>query len=195
MGRIVAFGASTIHGCNDHINGGFVRMIARDYEATPGNMLYELGVWGDTLDRMLERTSEVVYRRPERVVIYTGLNDTRRSSLSGPPTLSIDAIILRTEKLLRKLADYAPLFITALPLDERRTTPYRNSEVFYKISDVRELNRAQNDLCKKLAVPAVDLFPDWISEPEVYMSDDGLHPNSLAHTELYEAVKAALALT
>jgi lysophospholipase L1-like esterase len=193
MGRIVAFGASTIHGCNDQINGGFVRQLARDYEAAgPGNMLYELGVWGDTLDRMLERTSEVSYRRPERVIVYTGLNDTRRSSFHGAPVLSVPDIISRTEQLLLKLSSFAPLFITALPVNESSTTPYRNSQVYYRMLDVAALNQAQKALCKNMSVPYVDLFNEWSKEPEIYMSDDGLHPNTMAHQELYEAVKASI---
>lgn len=190
MGRLVAFGASTIHGCFDTTYGGFARLLANDYErSAPGNMFYELGVWGDTLDRMLTRVSEVTYRRPQRTIVYTGLNDTRRNGRNSPPALSLDLILHKTSELLTSLADYGPIFIAALPINESLTAPYRGSEVYYLSSDVAALNKGQLELCQKLNVPSINMYALWSNTPERFLSDDGLHPNSLAHSALYEALK------
>ncbi len=186
MARIVAFGASTIHGCNDQINSGFIHMLGRYFEAdSPTNLLYELGVWGDTLERMLTRVSEVEYRRPSKTIVYTGLNDIRRIGKDRALATDLPAVEALTEELLMRLMPYNPILLTALPINEQLTTPFRNSDSYYFNEDVKELNGVQRSLCERNGIAFVDCYYDWSSKISTYLSADGLHPSTDGHNDLF----------
>ena len=78
--RIVAFGASSIHGVGDPEGGGFVGRLRAWHESQhEKNLVFNLGVPGDMTAGMLTRfIPEVKFRSPDLILFYFGLNDVRR---------------------------------------------------------------------------------------------------------------------
>jgi lysophospholipase L1-like esterase len=94
--RIVVIGGSTVHGQGDPDGGGFVARLRRWHETliVDSNRVFNLGIGGDGVCEMLARgPGECRVRRPDLIILYPGLNDTRRvGGPDAPPQHSFESI-------------------------------------------------------------------------------------------------------
>lgn len=187
--RIVVFGSSSVYGRGDPERGGFVGRLRSWHEPIhSGNLVYNLGIGGDTTSGMLKRfEAEVSARRPDLVIIYPGLNDSRRenshdsSNVVSPKQFqdNINSLLLMAKK-------FAPtVFVSSFPLDETRTLPFRDTKLFYRYSDAATYTRLSRDVCDNLCIPYLDIFERWSNLTNFKdLSIDGLHGTPDAHEKL-----------
>jgi lysophospholipase L1-like esterase len=192
--KIVVFGASTVYGKVDPEGGGFASRFRRWHEHKhPSNLVYALGIPGDTLPSMLERfNAEVKFRRPDLILLSVGLNDIHRE---GARTASSATPLPRygkaIEELLTSAKKLAPTFwIGQFPIDERRTAPLHGSSWFYLASDAEAYIKDGERICRNLSVPYLSVWDAWKTQNlETLLHTDGLHCNSHGHQKLFEMVR------
>jgi lysophospholipase L1-like esterase len=192
--RIVVIGSSTVHGRADYRHGGFVQHLRLWHEGRdPKNLVYNLGIWGETTDSLIARLPvEVSIRRPHLIIIYPGLNDTRRvGSRDAENEISIDVYERSVSQLIKSSLDIAPtLVISAFPFNEARTTPYGSSDWYYLRQDAARYIARLKDICAKQGAFYLDIFDRWTDvDMDPLLFEDGLHCNERGHEKLFAEVK------
>ena len=191
--RIAVVGGSTVNGQGDPIGGGFVARLKDWHESnTPEtNRVSNLGVVGDTISLMCERAhAEVSRGQTDLLIVYPGLNDTRRTGESSSPPAG-DSVII--QHLLVKLVDtclrFCPLMLmSATPPDEQFTTPYRRW--FYLRSDAARMAELVKAIAAERQLPYFDLYERWEDRDDALsFLVDGLHCNAAGHQQLYEELR------
>jgi lysophospholipase L1-like esterase len=191
--RIIAFGSSSVYGRGDPVGGGFIgRLRAWHEPQDQKNLVYNLGVGGDTSEGMLQRfLSECAFRRPDLILLYPGLNDTRRTgSKIAENSVLIEKFRENIEKLIEYSLKLAPtIFISSFPPDESRTTPFQ-SNWCYLHSDAAEYSKACQEICNSRSVPYFPLFESWSKGVDLLkISVDGLHAGPEGHQKLFEELR------
>ena len=195
--RIAAFGSSSIYGTADTEFGGFVNRLRLWHEAVDArNRVYNLGVWGETVESLIQRVApEAAVRKPHLIMLYPGFNDIRREgSPHHPNAVSIDKFAELMNRLIHEAQRVAPvLMITGYPFDEGRTTPYGTSNWYYLYHDANRYLKRLRVVSKQRDVHLLDLWERWQTKALAPVLDqDGLHCNALGHQQLFEEVKAFL---
>ena len=192
--RIVAIGSSSLYGMVDPDGQGYIGRLRKWLENQNEDYdVFNLGIGGDTTTGMLKRLrSEATIRKPDLILLTSGLNDTRRTgSRKAPATTSIKMFRENIQNLIstaRRLCDV--VFISVYPIDEKRTTPFKNTKYFYLMADAIEYTGLTEEICKKNNVPYLDIFNQWLKTNYLqYIYDDGLHCNSLGHNFIFEKLK------
>ncbi len=195
--RIVAFGASSIYGRRDPDGGGFVGRLRRWHEpAHPGNLVYNLGIGGETSEELAERFSlEAPRRKPQLTIIHLGINDARRiGSADGAPARSVHQHRAGAEALFAAAMKLGELFVVGqFPIDEARTCPYFDGESFYRYEDAERYAAVIRDLCAARSIPHLDLFREWTRESVLaFLDEDGLHCNAAGHQRIFHRLRDRL---
>lgn len=195
--RIVVLGGSTVHGEGDPEHGGFVSLLKTWHETAnpPKNRVFNLGIGGDTVSAMLSRgPSECAARRPNLILLYPGLNDTRRKdsrSASRATTPELFDEMLRS--LVVRLRELAPVvLISSVPLDESRTTPFHGG-FYFLASDAELTAQAVSSIASTEKVYYLPIFERWQNRGNrSELMFDGLHCNAFGHQELFSEVRSFL---
>jgi lysophospholipase L1-like esterase len=192
--RIVAFGSSSVRGRGDPEGGGFVGRLERWYQTqVPNSSVINLGRVGDSTAKMLGRIeNDVSPLSPDLIILYPGLNDTRRKSLSSPTASTAEEFKLNVSTLIQKASAIAPtLFISAFPIDETRTCPWTDSNLFYLQSDAARFTEIGSKVCKDAGIPYLPIFETWSQFSNISeLSLDGLHGTPEAHERLATELRA-----
>jgi len=192
--RIVVFGSSSVQGRGDPEGGGFVGRLRHWHEAlAEENVTFNLGLAGDSSTKMLARFAlEVPVRKPELIILYPGLNDIRRSSHTAPTALGANEFAANIRALVTSSMSIAPtIFVSAFPIDETRTTPWKGSNYVYLSSDAAnfsEIGRQQSEASGAHYLP---VFEHWSKDgaAAANLSFDGLHGTPEAHKRLADKLK------
>ena len=185
--RIIAFGSSTILGRMDAAYGGFVARLRAHHEAqATKNIVYNLGIWGDTILGMINRISEVKIRKPHLIILYLGFNDIVRTGAGNAlQSKPLDESLSEVQSLLNLLKDIAPvIFITGFPFDDSKTTPYLKGDSYYRLDDAKIYTEKLITLCSNAGIKVLDLFHNWPNDPSL-LDSDGLHANTAGHEEIF----------
>lgn len=194
--KIVAIGSSSLAGVGDPQGGGFMGRLKKWHESNNfGNLLYNLGISGDTTTGMLKRlTSEASLRKPDLIIIASGLNDTRRiGKKDAPVTTPKDEFRNNITSLIKKgesLCDV--VFVSVYPIDDTKTTPlaYWKKDYYYFMDIATEYAAIAKNVCNKENIPYFDVFNKWLeTDYKKWLADDGLHANAEGHTRIYEELK------
>lgn len=197
--RIVAFGSSSLAGVGDPENGGFMGRLKKWHESNDHkNLLYNLGIGGDTTGGMVKRIlPEAVLRKPGLILIASGLNDTHRIGKNDAPCPTSPDDFKKNIRLLIKqgktLGDVA--FIGVYPIDETRTAPltYWKKDIYFFLKDAIEYEQYVKDICQNQNVPYCDVFNKWLKEDyKKWLHEDGLHANATGHERIYKELKSFL---
>ena len=191
--RIVCFGASSTHGRNDAAGGGFVGKLKAHHEPLADeNLVYNLGIPGQTTGDMLKRfAAETAARRPHLIIFYSGYNDiVRRPRPNASPQLDIEQYKSNLKTLFeggKAIAEI--LIILPLPFIPEKTAPFKNSQWHYLKSDADLYITAQKEVALDLGLPVIDLYFKPSKHPlSALLSEDGLHPSSLGHDLIFESL-------
>jgi hypothetical protein len=114
-----------------------------------------LGIGGDAVSEMLSRgRSECLARRADLIILYPGLNDTRRlGRIDAPLHTSFEDVKGLLSKLISELSDVAPLVImSAIPVDENRTSPFW-SKWFFRMDDAEEMAKVVSAAAVAAGIP------------------------------------------
>ena len=198
--RIVAFGSSSVYGRGDPVGGGFVGRLRSWHEPRNSlNLVYNLGVGGDTVKGMLLRfEDEVSIRRPDFIILYPGLNDIRRTgSRAAPPATSPERFRSDLSALLDISTSIAPtLMVSSFPIDETRTTPWKGvpqQKLYYLTEEAKVFTEIGRVLCDEKKILYLPVFETWSTRRDCNaLSLDGLHGTPEAHVKLFEEIKIFL---
>jgi len=195
--RIVAIGASDFCGIGDAAGqGGFIGRLKQWHEQqSDKNLLYNLGVRGETTTQMLRRlVVESMPRKPDLLILTTGSNDIRRTSSKTSPVKTPDELFAANVTAMIKqgkaLGDV--VFIGTHPFDESRTAPfaYWNDQNFYLLGDQTRREAVVAELCKQERVPYFDLFQNWLNQDYFqWLHTDGQHANTEGHELIFRQLK------
>lgn len=192
--RIVAFGSSSLYGRVDPEGGGYIGRLRRWHESEDiHNAVFNLGISGDTTTGILKRlVSEASVRRPNLILITTGLNDTRRvGSKNASITTPVKQFKKNVEELITQARSLAKvIFISVYPIDDRRTTPLIGTDYYYLLKDAKEYAKITKRICKSGRIPYLDIFNEWLKIDYLpYLYEDGLHANARGHQEIFHRLK------
>jgi lysophospholipase L1-like esterase len=195
--RIVVIGGSTVHGQGDPEGGGFVARLRRWHETSSveSHRVFNLGIGGDGVREMLARgPEECRARRPDLIILYPGLNDTRRIGGRGAPQQnSFETIRETLNRLVAQLRSIAQLAVlSAVPIDESRTSPFCD-KWYFRMDDAVRMAALVADVCRSTETPHLPLFEAWSNRTDLEeLLADGLHLNSFGHELLFREVSALL---
>jgi len=209
MTKICIFGNSITYGACDIEFGGWVQRLRKflDEKAKQNPQLYfdvyNLGVSGDTTEDLLKRFEIEAKARlaeldegEDAIIIFAiGINDSQyihdKASLRVPEREfreNIKKLINLAKKFTSKL-----IFVGLTPVDETKTTPIPwNTNKSYKNEHIQKYNQIIKLICKDNKIWFIEIFEKWIKSDFKKLLEDGLHPNSLGHKNIFENVKEFL---
>lgn len=199
--RVVAIGDSLVYGYGDPEGGGWVERLRRRWlqPETPGHAIYNLGVRGDTAQRVSARLvqefktrGEFRNRVPDLMFLSVGMNDAARVGKStGRHLTDFESFQAQMQELLEAATDLCPVaFVGMTPVLEARM-PFAEV-LYYRHLDQYRYKEVTRQLCQRQGVPYLDIFDLWLSRGDEWwrsrISTDGLHPNVLGYCSLLEDV-------
>ena len=197
MKAILCFGASIVWGRGDNSFGGWVGHLKKHFEAQDYyNLVYNLGIPGDTSTGLLERLRGKCHvrtkkKRPEDkflILVGMGHNDLKfvgkQNESNTPPELFRENI-LKIIKIAKKYSSKI-IFVGLTPVNEKLTTPYETTTLFNK--QIEQYNQIIKGCCKD-KVLFVDFFEEWVNSDYVDWLGDGLHPNKKGYQLMFEKIQ------
>ncbi len=169
MRAILCFGDSITEGRGELPNTGWVGRLKESFEsADEYNVVYNLGIPGETTDGLLKRfkiecAARVRNLRPEDrfvILVAIGINDSLWFGLpkSGRPCTTPERFEKNVQRLIEIGSSFEAelAFIGLTPVDESRTMPYEETSLENK--RVKEYNARIKKCCAEKRVPFLDLF-------------------------------------
>lgn len=197
--HIVAFGSSSLHGLMDTQAGGFIDRLKKWHEGLHfKNLVYNLGISGDTTTGMVKRLiPEASIRKPNLILISPGTNDARRigsrNASSVTPLERYKQNIVDLILQSKTLADV--IFIGVFPIDDSKTAPltYWGKDYFHLMKDIRVYEKMVRETCKEKDVPYMDTMSEWLKRDYTqWLFEDGLHANVIGHQMIFEQLQDLL---
>ncbi|NJM77806.1 MAG: G-D-S-L family lipolytic protein [Acaryochloridaceae cyanobacterium RU_4_10] len=197
--KVVALGDSLIYGYGDTVGGGWVERLRREWLSPerPGPILYNLGVRGDTIQHVSQRLEfefqqrgELRNRRPDRLILSVGVNDSVRLGRStGRHLVDFEDFQATLAQILDRTSQLCPtLFIGMVPVNESKM-PFLDA-LYFSQEDQYLYKEATRLACQERNIPYLDTFEIWrqrgTSWYQAQLCGDGLHPN----VEGYQALLA-----
>lgn len=201
--RIVAIGDSLIYGYGDPEGGGWVERLRRRWlqPESPGHAVYNLGIRGDSVQRVSQRLTqefqtrgELRNRVPDLILLTVGMNDSARvGKPSGRFLTSPENFEFQIETLLDQAADLCPvLFIGMTPVLAERM-PFVEI-LYYDHASQAQYNQVTLQACQQRQIPYLNVLDLWLNRGESWwrsrVTTDGIHPNTLGHRTLLEDITA-----
>lgn len=204
MSRILVFGDSIAYGAWDK-QGGWVQRLRQflddknlsDLGDFP-NLIYNLGISGNTSQDLLERFEFEASQRSkdgedEMIILFAiGSCDSdfvhsRNDFWVLPEKFeeNIKKLIIFAQKFSLKI-----VFVGHTPADELRVCPMPwDKDKSSKNENIQRYNQIIKQVCAKNNVYFIEIFENWIKIDYKKLLEDGLHPNSEGHQKIFEAVK------
>jgi lysophospholipase L1-like esterase len=194
--KIVVFGGSSIAGVGDPVGGGFIDRLKRWHQLqNPTNILFNLGVNGDTTNELISRLlPEAALRKPGLIIISVGSNDVyRKDSINAPKQTTLENYKSNIHKLIEQSLSLCPVvFLSAFPINESKTTPMKGwgHTTFYLKKDQEEYQEAAKQICLDLNIPYCDVYSEWLKHDyTTWLTEDGLHANPAGHEKVFIFLK------
>ncbi len=197
MRRVFCFGDSITFGERDSSHGGWVSRINQRFfeqigeEQTLSTAAYNLGVGGETTDGLKRRFEFELRSRCHRnmtsvVVLQYGLNDmVIHKGKNRVPVPYFKDNLGECLKLANQLNIKAGL-ISILPF-ERKLDGVENCFGHLRFfKDIAVYNNALVELARDVGASIIEVAPGFVQSE--HLSEDGIHPNSAGHDEIYRNV-------
>jgi lysophospholipase L1-like esterase len=202
MVRILVFGASITYGAWDK-EGGCVQRLRKfldEKTLTDPNfycIIYNLGISGDTTEDLLERfefeTKQRLKEEEKTIIIFAiGTNDSQfihsQNSLRHSPQ-KFQNNLQKLVNLARKFSSKI-IFVGLTPVDELKVDPIPwDTDKSYKNEYIQKYNEIIKSVCKKNKIYFIEILEKFVKLDYKDLLEDGLHPNSKGHQEIFEIVK------
>ncbi|WKZ26701.1 MAG: GDSL-type esterase/lipase family protein [Candidatus Paceibacterota bacterium] len=191
--NILIFGDSITWGAYDPEQGGWATRLRNYFEAQDNDIdVYNLGISGDTTADLLERIEvEAKSREPNLIIFAIGINDAQYIHSTNGLRVSLDEFQQNLAKLfsIAKKFTSEVVFVGLTRVDESKTTPIPwNTDKSYTNENIERLDSAIEKFCK-------DNKLKFIPMESVVENDDlidGLHPNTVGHTKMFERIKSEI---
>ena len=203
MANILIFGDSITYGAWD-IEGGWVARLRKFVDekifVDPNyyNLVVNLGISGNNSENILKRFEFEVQQRVkeerENVVIFAfGTNDSQ--IYQGKNRVSLEKFKDNLNELLKLSKKFSSkaIFIGLFPVDESRSDPIPwATEKSYLNNEIKKYNEIINGFCKSNNLIFIDIFNRFINKNYQKLLDDGVHPNTEGHKQMFEIIKDVL---
>ncbi len=205
MTQIFVFGDSIAWGAWD-AEGGWVQRLAKYLHqgntAAPQQyvLVYNLSVSGDSSREILKRFRKEVAARHDKsersVVIFAyGSNDAwlyhKKKKFNVPPKqfeANTVKLIAQAKKLTKDV-----FFLGLDPVNEKLTRPLAwRKDISYENKDLQLYEQILGKTCKKYGVTFIPEFEKLFHTRYVTRLEDGVHPNSTGHMQLFFDVREVL---
>lgn len=202
---IFVFGASNSYGAWDN-EGGWVSRLRRflDTEKRRGYenfyFIYNLGISGNTSENLLKRFEFETKQRLEpdsnrTIFIFDiGKNDAAFIKSKKSNWIAIDKFKENISKLIELSGKFSPnvFFLEMVAdIDELLANPW-DDDLSYYIKDLKAYNEALKNVCIENNAAFVDISGELSKLGNGFLSEDGLHLNSLGHQKTFEIIKNSL---
>ena len=205
MPYILVFGDSIVYGAWDK-NGGWTQILREwiDEKNLEWNedfyyLVYNLGVFGDTTEDLLERfDSEVKQRQGEEKFIFifaVGINDSEYIHSKKGLNIPEEKFQKNLVNLIKKAKKYSStiLFVGPNPVDESKVNPMPwASDKSYINKNVERYNKLIKKTCKENIVHFIEVFSEFRKTDYRAFLEDGAHPNTKGHRLIYRIVRKYL---
>ncbi len=188
---VCVFGDSIAWGAYDPVNGGWVTLlrnyVEREWDRLNDKSVYNLGINGETTSSLLPRFKlEFKAREPEIVIFALGINDSCFWNVGGQQLVPIKAFQANLTQLTQQARVYTNqiIFVGLTPIDERVTHPFDNENTFVA-SQTHQYDLAIKRHSLKHHLAYIDLS-SYLTLEDI---DDGVHPNTLGHQKIFDAVR------
>ena len=201
--KVIALGDSLIYGYGDHVGGGWVERLRREWMSPQGagHVLYNLGVRGDRVNRVSVRLEqefncrgELRNRVPDLILLSVGLNDSARlGKPDGKLYTDLNSFRQQVDRLLDMAQNLCPtMFIGMTPVNEAKM-PFMDCLYFNHLDQYR-FKEATLQACQQRNIPYLDIFDLWLSRGTDWINtqigEDGLHPNVSGYQTLFADIMA-----
>ncbi|MDD5341513.1 MAG: GDSL-type esterase/lipase family protein [Patescibacteria group bacterium] len=202
MSRILIFGDSITYGAWDKEGGWAQRLrkyVDEKIAADPNyyHLVYNLGISGNTSEDLLMRfENECKYRKKEEgkeelvIIIAIGENDSQIKN--GKVKMEMKVFEKNLDKLLKLANKFSGkiFFVGLCPVDESKSDPIAwAKDKSYKNDSITKYNDAVRKFCEKNNLGFIDVFSNLISKNYKELLDDGVHPNTNGHQQIFEIIK------
>jgi len=199
--KVVALGDSLVYGFGDPEGGGWVERLRRHWmmPASPGHVLYNLGVRGDRVSQVAQRLEhefrhrgELRNRVPDLIILSVGVNDTARLARpNGRNYTEFREFQGEIATLLDRAQQLCPvLFVGMVPVHEAKM-PFLDC-FYYNLADQFRYKETTKQACQAREIPYLDIFDLWMGRGAEWMrsrlTEDGLHPNVAGYQSLLQDV-------
>ncbi len=203
MAIIYAFGDSITYGAWDIKKSGWatqLRQFLDDLqEKNPDYycLFYNLGIPGETTDGLVKRFENELTAREregeEAVFIFAfGANDAAYLSNEKSLRVSKEDFKINLEKVIKKATVISKkiLIVNILPVIEKMNSTPRNGKIrLNKYMD--EYNYVLREMADQFKVRLIDVNSVFmkVGHENLFIKDDGLHPNDEGHRIMFETIK------
>ena len=197
MSTICIFGDSIAWGASDFEKGGWVERLKVLMSENYDSDVYNLGVSSENTQTILHRFESETRARIEEaedviLIFAIGINDSyfihSKNGLMTPPEefkTNIKKIAERAQAISSKI-----IFVGLTPVEESKTTPIPWSpDKSYRNENVKQYDEIVKSICKDKNIYFIEIFNDWMRSDYKNLLEDGLHPNSKGHKNIFEVVK------
>jgi len=198
ISRIVVFGASTAFGRVDPEGGGFAGRLKRYHESkNKNNALFNLGISGEGTQEMLKRfTNECSPRRPDLIILNTGINDFSRRGSPQAQTKNGTKHRDNLRTLLvaaRGLAQVILLTPHQALANQTIKASDAHGDIFYLQEDLQLGYQTALELAEELKIRVLDLVSLFANQPiDTWCDKDLLHLNAQGHEQVFKEIQKFL---
>ncbi len=206
--RIFVFGDSIAYGAWDR-EGGWVsrlrkyvddKILSAPEEDDYYHHIYNLGISGDISTGVLNRfhtemNARLLKEKDCAVVFAIGTNDSQfmfANKENKTPVAQFSANISTLITEARKYTDKI-IFVGLPPVDDAKLNPIPWSpEKAFINEHVKKFDNAIRAVCKKEHVTFIDIFSVLSARDFTHILEDGVHPNDVGHSMIFEIVRDSL---
>ena len=189
------FGDSITHGEYDGVFGGWVDIVKRyalqKYnEGSNELILYNLGIGGETTERLVKRISHEMEARnsPEGNIVFISYGANDLAIKEGVQTVIPERFKANILTAIQKAKEYADdiYLISILPIAEKIDGIPVASGKLRSTAELLKYNKILRKIADENALYFLDFYSGFIDDKEVMLSRDGIHPNEKGYGTMAE---------
>jgi lysophospholipase L1-like esterase len=203
MARVICLGDSITFGEYDEVGGGWVDRMKRDCmrayvcERSAEVTVLNCGIGGERTTGLrarfeVELTARLDPDEPNVVLLAYGMNDlaVRPDRPRIPPSDFREN--LRHVLASIGLRGTRPALVNITPIAARLDGSPNANGTLRSRAAIDEYNLVLAELANEQAVPLIDAHTAMQPTPELFLAEDGVHPNALGHEAIARVVQAAV---
>ncbi|NQZ84783.1 MAG: hypothetical protein HRU03_03610 [Nanoarchaeales archaeon] len=201
MNAILCFGDSITYGRGEQPARSWVGRLKQDFEIKDKyNVVYNLGIPGDTSTKLLKRIeteikNRVHYIREDdkfTIIISIGINDS--IGILTPKNIQTKEkqFIKNINELIEISKKYTPniILLSQTPVNEKLVCPYENT--YFSNEMIKKYNQIIEEVSNINKLKYIDIFNPILKLNYIELLEDGVHFNSKGYNEMYKIIKDEL---